>query len=233
MNWLTLVVLGAIVVFAVFSYRKGFADMILTLLAVVVAVLLTWFTASAVKTVIVEKTSVKDKIADKIETLMTKDGTEEEGEPDVEDKLDVLNLPDFLKKMIVSHVEGAEAKADRKIHTAAEKVADLVLTAAVYLTLFIINWIIVRALFHLLEKVMKLPGLKQLDGLAGMAVGLVEILVILDLFFLFVTAIAATELGTNLMGQITDSKILSFLYEKNILLSLLKSVMNKGESAIV
>ena len=66
----------------------------------------------------------------------------------------------------------------------------------------------------------KLPVINEANKLAGVAIGFVLGLVVVWLLGLAVTALAGTEPGQQVMRQISDSSVLSWIYENNPLMKI-------------
>ena len=87
--------------------------------------------------------------------------------------------------------------------------------------------ILLFVLNKILDLVAKLPLLKQANQLAGLALGTVQAILIIWLFFAIVTVISGTEFGQSIFGYINSSKLLSFLYTNNIPMNFItKTVAN-------
>lgn len=89
----------------------------------------------------------------------------------------------------------------------------------VYVSIFLVINIVLRILACSLELVTKIPGLHDMNQLAGVLLGAVEGLALIWLFFLIITAFASTEAGQWCFERIEGSQILSFLYIKNIFMT--------------
>ena len=98
----------------------------------------------------------------------------------------------------------------------AEFLAKTILGALCFVLVFIIAMILLYALNKVLDIFAKLPLLKQANKLVGMALGLVQGILLVWLFFALVTVISGTEFGQTMFRYINESKLLSFLYTNNI-----------------
>ena len=70
---------------------------------------------------------------------------------------------------------------------------------------------------RLLRLATKLPVLKQADKILGLVLGLLMAVLVVDLFFIFLTGFAQFSFGRKMISMIAESEILSFLYEMNFL----------------
>ena len=82
---------------------------------------------------------------------------------------------------------------------------------------FIIIYILLLLLGRLLRLATKLPVLKQADKILGLVLGLLMAVLVVDLFFIFLTGCAQFSFGRKMISMIAESEILSFLYEMNFL----------------
>ena len=72
-------------------------------------------------------------------------------------------------------------------------------------------------LIHLLDLVSKLPGVNGINHLGGLAIGLVQGLVVVWILFLFVILLQDSEWGQQMLNSIQENFFLKLLYENNII----------------
>ena len=72
----------------------------------------------------------------------------------------------------------------------------------------------------MLNVVTELPVIHGVKHLLGMGLGMMEALLVVWILFLVITIISNTELGMVWMQMIWDSRVLRFLYDKNVFLLL-------------
>lgn len=92
-------------------------------------------------------------------------------------------------------------------------------TLAVAVTFLVVR-ILLATLSMSLNILVKVPGLSLLNRLLGAALGLVQQLLLLWLFFLVVSVFAHTEWGRTLALAIQKSVWIGYLYEQNLLMLL-------------
>lgn len=95
------------------------------------------------------------------------------------------------------------------------RLADIVLTAIIYILIMIIVFIALRVIISVTGVVRRLPVIKQADKIGGVIVGLIEGLVVVWIFFTIVTAISGTETASNILVQIHQNTFLEALYDYN------------------
>ena len=139
-----------------------------------------------------------------------------------------MNLPDVLTKSL----EQSNSKAvyeQRGIQNIAAYITgwltDLAFEAVCCIISFVVVWILLRIVTMVLAGIVRLPVLHQIDCIAGAVCGLCTALIIIWIGGIVVTAFAAQDWGREALSMITQSTLLTFLYNNNFLLNaLLKAV---------
>lgn len=93
--------------------------------------------------------------------------------------------------------------------------------ALAFLTTLILVGVLVKGVVFALDIVAKLPILNGLNRLAGTILGFAEGMLLIWIFFLAVSVFAATQWGGTLMEMISKSALLTWIYENNMLFSLM------------
>ena len=90
---------------------------------------------------------------------------------------------------------------------------------------FVVVWILLRIVTMVLAGIVRLPVLHQIDCIAGAICGLCTALIIIWIGGIVCDCICSTRLGTRGTSMITQSTLLTFLYNNNFLLNaLIKAV---------
>ena len=213
MNWLTIVV------------KKGFVKMALSLFAMIIALVITSAAGPYVKSRLNEYTSWQTNIQTSIQTSF--DGYLEEQveamEPEQENKvLDKLPIPEVLTGLLK---DNNNSSVYEKLGVVSAYLANMIMTAVAYVVTFIVFLIVLKIIFHFLHLVTRIPGLKQLNSVAGGILALVQGLIFLWILCLVLTAFSNTDWGIQMMGMIKESSFLSLIYNHNLLLQLLMEIM--------
>ena len=85
----------------------------------------------------------------------------------------------------------------------------------------VLGLILLFVLARVLNIVSKIPVIKEVNHFLGIISGLVLALVLVWLFFYFVTVLCASPFGLMMMDYIRQSVVLTWLYENNMLLYLI------------
>ena len=213
MSWLWIVVVLFLVLMGLAGYRKGAVKMMLVLGAIVGALVIAVFTGPAVKRLVCENSQLDEKFSEKIEVKMTESIAEE---ADIENKINNSHLPKFIENIVLANIKGTNDAFEAGIRKGSAAVANMILVIAFTLIMFVAAWAVTELIVRQLVKTLKLPVLKQLDGIAGVLVSLIIAIVVIDIFFLLLDCVSMTKSGAYLMGLVTRSRLLSALYDKNV-----------------
>ena len=215
MNWLLAVLVLYIVIKAIWSYRRGFARMLLSMFTTFLALFLVWIFAPAVKNIILEHTDTKEIISEKLEDVLLDKLPAVITETEIEDR---LPLPEALKDLIEDKLE---TYRDFNVHELSGNIAELLISASSYAILYLVLRLALLIVGCVLHLVTRIPGIRQMDGLAGMCLGLLESYILIGIIFILITAFAHTGFGMTLMDQINGSRLLTFIYNHNYLLRII------------
>jgi len=237
MNWLLLLALGIIGVFAFIGWRVGFVKSVFSLVSTIAVIIITILVSPMVTNMLKSNEAISDGIQSKLEEVIDLSGVAESLSPEEESNpmafVDGLNLPDSIKDTVKDSL--ADTIAEKEDEAAAfvgdklntleayicERLTDIVLNALGFFATFIIAAAGLAILCFVLDLLSKLPVLHQINTLAGVVMGALEGLVILWIVFIVITMLGSTAFGQNCMTMISESKILSFLYDSNILSKIL------------
>jgi hypothetical protein len=228
-NWLEIVILVVIVVMAVIGHQRGFIRMIVGLLAMVVALVGTAFLAPMLSDYINEQTGLRQKIAGEISTYLEEqigEKLEQSTAAAQKETIEKLSLPDNVKEALQKN-NTTEVYQKLGVSTFAEYVSNYVARAGIsalsYLIVFLVLYIGLRVLFTLLNIVALLPFLKGINKLAGAALGILQAVVYIWVFFAIATAAVSTSWGMNVLVLIGQSRFLTLLYQYNFILAAIMS----------
>ena len=215
-----MIILGVIGVFAVLlgiiGWKKGIFGFVSGLIAVVLAVLVTWGLKPFVKDWIEKGTEWDEKLNQSIsESFLDEVKSEEE-------------LTVFVSRLPAPSERKAELREElaavrnlpAKKRIVSERMTDWSMSILVAAGVFLIALGIVLILFIPIRKALKLPGLRTINGFLGMVFGLVIAALITDGMFLLIPLFSGTGVGAFFAKQIEGSKILSWIYDHNLIMIL-------------
>lgn len=136
-------------------------------------------------------------------------------------KIEDSSLPAFIKNGVLENNNGIIYK-ELNVTTFPEYVASyiarMVIKIISFLITFLLAIIIVKALMAAVAIIGELPVLGFLNHCAGGLAGIFLALMLVWLGFLVITILYSTEVGKACFEMIGKSELLTFLYNKNILL---------------
>ena len=233
MNWLLIVALAIIGVCAYAGWRAGFVKSVFSLISTIAVIIITILVSPIVTNMLKSNDTIAGTIQSKLEEVIDLSSVAENLSSDEERDpaafIDGLELPDSIKETIKDSLtetmkekeaEAAEFVGDSldSLETyICELLTNIILNAIGFFVTFLVAAVGIAVLCFVLDILSKLPVLHQINTLAGVALGALEGLVILWIVFIVITMLGSTAFGQSCMAMISESKILSFLYDSNIL----------------
>lgn len=237
MNWLLIFALALIGVFAFIGWRVGFVKSVFSLVSTIAVIIITILVSPIVTNMLKSSEKISGGIQSKLEQVIDLSGVAEnlssEEEEDPLAFIDGLELPASIKDTIKDSLsdtmeEKKEEAADfvgDKLNALetyiCELLTNIVLNALGFFITFIVAAVGLAVLCFVLDLLSKLPVLHQINTIAGIVMGALEGLVILWIVFIVITMLGSTAFGQTCLNMIWESKILSFLYDSNILSKIL------------
>lgn len=222
MNILTIIIL-AVLVLSVFSgYKKGFLKTAFSLVSWIVVLVLCNFATPIVTDMLIEntdievvvQTTVDTKINEVInETLETSDLAELEAALPAELKTALLGENGSLQEVVANG-------------TALDTTA--LVNGIVGILGFVITVIILRLAMVVVEVVLnivaKLPLIGPMDKLLGLACGAGKGIILCWVILAIVSVLALTGVNTEFATYISQSELLTWLQDNNVLLNLILDI---------
>lgn len=233
MNWLLIFALAIIGIFAFIGWRVGFVKSVFSLVSTIAVIIITILVSPIVTNMLKSNEKISGAIESKLEQVIDLSGVAEnlssEEEKDPLAFIEGLQLPASIKETIKeSLTETMEEKKEAAADFVGDKLnsletyicgllTNIILNALGFFVTFILAAVGIALLCFVLDLLSKLPVLHQINTIAGVAVGALEGLVILWIVFIVITMLGSTGFGQNCLAMINESKILSFLYNSNVL----------------
>jgi len=220
MNWLTIAVIVFLVIMAGYGAGRGLVKMIMSFAAVLLTLLIVSVVYEPMEQIVKSQTTIYESIESGIHLFVAK-GTDTMAKG-TEELLDGLMLPDILKESLLREDMPGNYQ-DMGVTDSYGYVivwlTELVFSALIYVASFILVRFALWILTVILNMIVKLPGLKQLNSLAGAVLALGMAVVLLWVGCLIITAGATSSWGQEAMRLIEESTLLSTIYNYNYLLS--------------
>lgn len=237
MNWLLLVAFAIIGVCAFAGWRAGFIKTIFSLISTIAVIIITILVSPLVTNLLKNNETVFQTINGRLEHIIDLSGIADNlssGEKkDPTAFIDGLSLPDSIKTTIKNSL--ADTMQEKEQEAAdfvgdslnaleqyiCETLTNIILNALGFFITFLLAAAGIAVLCFVLNLISRLPVLHQINTIAGIAAGALEGLVILWIVFIAITMLGSTGFGQTCMTMISESKILSYLYDGNVLSKIL------------
>ena len=228
MNVMLIIVGIVFLLSAIIGYKRGLVKIIASLLATLVCIVLVLLISPSVSKWIQESTPLKEMVKNKcIELLLPDETTEEEAlqtEIPREQQISMIegaDIPEVIQKMLLEN-NNNEVYTALGVQTFGEYigayVAKVIADILAFLITFVVVFIIVRValgMLNILDKIPLVGGANHLvGGLFGAGIGIL----IIWILFIVITLLYNTSFGMACMKGISESEILTKLYDSNILM---------------
>ena len=240
MNWLLIVALVILLGGAFLGWRAGFVKTVFSLVSTIAVIIITLLVSPITTNILNSIEAVPNTIRGGLEAVIDFSGLLEDEDSAENATLDTglqivdgLNLPESMKETlkealtqtVADNEAEAQAYAGEKLEALETYICnvltEMIINAIGFIVTFLLASIGVAALCFVLDIISKLPVLHQINTLAGAGVGALEGLVILWILFIVITMLGSTEFGQNALEMVSESKLLGFLYDSNILSKIL------------
>lgn len=214
MSWLLVIVLGIIILNALIGRKVGLIKIIFSIFSFIIALILTVWISPTVNGMLNNNETFYEKASQKVEDMLFKEQVETKDEDDV---IEGLPLPKSIKESLQKNKDKQEANIKSYI---TSHVTGIVINALAFVLTFVVVFIGLWVISIALSIISKLPILNQLNKMAGLLVGGLQGVIVVWILFVLITVFSGTVLGKSAFQQIESSVILSFIYDKNLLLNI-------------
>jgi len=227
MNVLTIIVLIIFLVFILNGYRKGFIRKFASMFFFIAASMLVYLATPHISSFLKNYTPVYKVIEDKCEqAFLTDEGNAEEETSQLEQIkfIENLEIPEVLQKQLTSNnnktvYENLAVESFKNY--IVSYLATLILNIISYVVTFILVSVILRLAIKALDVMAKLPIIHGINQFLGLFLGLLQGVLVVWLIFLVITIFSSTSTGRQLLLMVSESPILTFIYDSNLLLKFL------------
>lgn len=216
----TLIAVGIIFfICIVVGYCRGFIKIAASLAVTVATILLVMFLSPYVSRAILQYTSLENSVKKYCGSLLQDRGnrTREEQISFIEES----HLPKLFKEQLLDnnnkemyaelHVTGFNEYIYKKLSVI---LADMI----AYVVTFLVIFVLARIVVYTLGFISDLPIVGGINRLAGGAVGFLAALLIVWILMLILMLLYHTSFGNACLQDIADSRILTYLSDKNLLM---------------
>lgn len=232
MNWLLIGVGIIFFICMVVGYTRGFIKIIVSFGTTIASILLVIFLTPYTSKAIITLTPIDEMVQKKCISMMMPEGVEidisklplDKIELSRQKQMEILekaDIPKFLKEGLMEN-NNNEAYTQLGVSNFVEYIgayiSNIIIKIISFLVTFIIVTIFIGAIIFALDIIAALPVINGLNRIAGMVVGVLIAVILVWVAFLVITLLYNNDIGKECFECIKESKILTFLYEKNAIL---------------
>lgn len=230
MSILEIVVAVIILVFALKGLKDGLILSVCSFATLFIAIAITQVATPEVSSVLRANEDIVSFLTQQVDNVLFDSDEEEITVQDSDtDTIEGLNIPKVIKEeLITNNVQ--------KTYTAlgvtslneyiSLYVAYSIINCIAYIVVFVIAIALLKIIIHTLNLVSRLPVIHTLNKLGGLAVGVIEGILIVWIGFVGIMLLGSTDFGTGLYEQINKSNWLSYLFNNNLILNAIFYVTN-------
>lgn len=230
-NWLLICVIGILIITTINGYSKGAMKISLMLVSSIAGMGLAVILAQPFATFLRNNTGIEKTVQKEIHVFVEgymKDGFDKKAEDLTGDMLKDLPFPMEIKEMLLENNNKETIGKLGAVNIAdyvSKELSKMIVKALAFGILYLIISLAIRIVMSTMDILTKLPVVKEVNKLAGVFVGFLEGMVVVWVSCIVVTGFATTDVGLVIMEQINNSAILSFIYDNNLLLKIIMSVV--------
>lgn len=220
MNWILLLVIAILGILGFVGFKKGLVKMVFSVVSTIAAVLIAMLFSPVAAGVMKNNETIVAFFDEKISAIVdfTSEEAQEEAKGKQQSLIDSLQLPEMFKQTLAEN----NTKENYDVLQAANfeeyvcrQITNVVINAIAFVITLLLAIIALAILCFALNLLAKLPLLKQVNTTAGLAVGVLEGLLIVWIMFVIFTMFAGTEFGRDALSMISGNPVLDFLYKNN------------------
>lgn len=196
---LDLIVILVIALFTFIGYKQGLIKVAIKIASFFIAIIIALVLFKPVSTLVINNTTIDDKIENAIVEKITPEGMKPE------DKVEAQNLPSGIIK-----------NTNDSIKSIAETLTTKLIEICTILILYIVARIVLKFIAALATLIEKIPILKQFNKLGGTVYGLVKGVLIVYVI-LAIIYLASPLLKENTSEKIEEARLTKMMYNNNII----------------
>lgn len=205
-----LIIIATVLLFVFIGYKKGLTGSLIKLLSFIIAVALAFMLYKPVANMVIENTEIDDNI----KATITRTFNKEDSNKNDEEKSE----PSNIMENVSNEIENATNEVKT---TMIEETTKTIINVASAIVIYIAVRIILLIVSLFAKQITKLPLLKQVDEIGGIAYGAVEGIVIVYIVLSIISLTSVIWTDNIAVTAITKSVLGNMLYNNNIILNLL------------
>lgn len=222
MSPMMIISLAVVAISAFWGLKKGFLKTVLSMAAMLAAVLIVIWVTPKVEDFLRESTTVRTYVTDKVVSALT-----ERQQMESETSIDEMNIPDIWKSALKKHnnEETYQVLGVSALHEyVGAYLGELVIQVIAFLLSLLVVSIGIHLLFFAVDIVGHFPVVHGVNKMAGFLLGLVRGILLLWIFYMVLTVFSHYSWSQNLLSQVQESGFLTLLYDHNLFIRLLSMI---------
>lgn len=228
MNWVLILVLLTLIFSVIEGYRKGLLRIVYSLVSwILVLVFVSWATPY-MNQYLLENTSIYERVAAHCEEVVRQSANERTEAATDEKKSELMNLGVNVPNSVIEGIlQNTSGVADDFLEESgiydqiAAGLANFVVEGISFVIALVLAWILVHIISQILGIVSHIPILKGVNRFLGLFAGAVHGMLIVWIAFYMIALCSTGEVGKALISYIYENQFLTFLYENNLVLTLI------------
>lgn len=210
-NIMDVIVILIILISVFVGYKKGFIKTVISLLSFFVAIGMALLFYKPFAVILTENTTIDDWIIENIENKENLENDNDEA---------FLEIIDILPNTITNSINIEEIK-DNASEEIAYKISELIMNLFSLILIYVIVKVTLFVATFVLDGIMKIPVLKQINEICGMAVGAIIGFTQIYIAFAVLAFISSICDISNVVSMIKVSAFARILFEDNLIINLL------------
>lgn len=229
MNWLLILTVLFVAANVVWGFYRGFLRVIYSMVAwIVILVAVSWL-SPYVANYLTEHTGLNTYIEEGCNQKLHEwaDAKKQENQKEVKEHGNDAGLPEIILQKLTGESEVADQLLeDTGVYEAiTQKLVQMTIQGIAYIIVFVLILIATRIILIAFKIVDKLPLIGGINRSIGAVAGFVKGMVIVWIVFAGVAMTATTSFGQEIVRAIYASPLLIWLYENNLILTLLMNIL--------
>ena len=226
MNILTIIILAVLILSVIGGYKKGFLKTAFSLVAWIVVLILCNFVTPIVTDMLVEKTDIEVVVQKTVDTKI--DQVINETITETIEGTDLAELEAALPAELKDALLGENGSLQEVVTNGVDLDTAGLVNGIVGILGFVITVIVLRLAMLVVELALnlvgKLPLIGPMDKILGLACGAGKGIILCWVILAVVSALALTGTNTELATYISQSELLTWLQDNNVLLNLILDI---------
>lgn len=230
MNWLLIAVLAVLVLTAFIGMKKGFLRMLFSAGALIFALIISIMIYPTAGGILCESTQLDEYLNEKYTSYIEEKLINDEDSFIIRIAESIADDSDEgILKLVSENIKAGAKKADTTANSISKelclslskRLSSMTINVIAFLLTWIAMSIVMLLVLGLIRIIEKIPVIRGLNSLMGLALGILIGLLIIWLGFTIITATAASSFGNSCIKYISENSFLSWLYSINVFLKVL------------